>query len=143
MGAAPLILGDQGVEELGVAAKGLAATTLRDLLSPVEGWGRIARDYQRCWARDLSGVTGAALNPGDLLLDPLLILAAPVSFVRYPLAWAIKAPRSFIPLFAVVLGEWMARMIPSISPARLSYLIVCCQGSTFLDGTVNFIVQQT
>ena len=79
--------------------------TLRDLTSPLEGWSRIALDYQRCWARDISGATSAALNPGDLFFDLFLVLTAPVSLVRYPLAWVIKAPRTILPLIAFFAGE--------------------------------------
>ena len=67
--------------------------TLVELLTPWRGgWNNIADDIREGWSQTVS--------PGGLGLGaafgPRLLLGAPLSFVRYPLAWACKNPISSV-----------------------------------------------
>ena len=98
----PLILGDQPIEEVGVRTRELFKDTVRDLVSPLQGgWSRCVADV---WKATTSAFPSApptasftSLGVQDIL-DPPLLAAAPVSLLRYPTAWLIRAPMSVLTL---------------------------------------------
>ena len=100
----PILLGDADAGPFLERVQQLAKQSAMELLDPLRGWGRVYKDF----ARTLPGT----LNPADvarseLLLDgeaPLSLLdfARPdvfvgflASLVRYPAAFALKAPVPF------------------------------------------------
>ena len=69
----------------------------------------------RTRAREVVGVGGAsALSFADLALDPALLAATPLSLFRYPLAWAIKSPKTVVPFLGFIYG---LAILPSLVPA--------------------------
>jgi hypothetical protein len=87
----PVILGDQRINITVASLKQGCQETVVDLLTPWNGG----------WSRLWSNITAAreeALPFGDpylnafAFLDPKLLLAAPVSLVKYPLSYFFKAP---------------------------------------------------
>ena len=87
----PVILGDQCINETNKRIGAAAKQTIMDLLSPFAGgWARLYNDVAQ--ASVLSLPSGPDyLGPTDFL-DSRLLLAAPVSLFRYPLAFLVKAP---------------------------------------------------
>ena len=100
----PVMLGDADAGPFLERVRSLAKQTIREFGSPLSGWGSIYRDF----ARTLPGT----LNPedvakSDLLLEgeapigpadfarPDVLLGFVASLVRYPAAFALKAPVPF------------------------------------------------
>jgi hypothetical protein len=72
-------------------------------------------DARLAYAREVVGVGGAStLTFADLALDPALLAATPLSLFRYPLAWAIKSPKTVVPFLGFVYG---LAILPSLVPA--------------------------
>ena len=95
----PVSLGDVDVKEFTPRLRGLFAESLRDLLSPPDGWRRIFDDLKRGagLAFDVSDLGGESLGFEDFL-RPGLLFGLAGSFLRYPAAAAVKAPAPFFAL---------------------------------------------
>jgi len=113
---ARVVLGDQRIEDLSVSAKTQFMSTVRDFTKPFDGgWYRLWNDARLAYAREVVGVGGAStLTFADLALDPALLAATPLSLFRYPLAWAIKSPKTVVPFLGFVYG---LAILPSLVPA--------------------------
>lgn len=87
-----LILGDQPIEELDRRCAEIFRHTLEDLASPLTGgWATCAKDIFKAGKSALSSITNSSPTSR---LDPAMIIAAPVSIVRYSLAWLVGSPIS-------------------------------------------------
>jgi hypothetical protein len=89
-----LILGDQPIEDVGARTKVLLGDTFSDLARPLEGgWARCAVDVWRAatsaFPSPSPSASFSALGLRDIF-DPPLVAAAPVSLIRYPLAWLVR-----------------------------------------------------
>ena len=85
-----LILGDQPIEELDRRCAEILRQTLKDLASPLTGgWATCAKDIFKAGKSALSSITNSSPTSR---LDPAVIIAAPVSIVRYSLAWLVGSP---------------------------------------------------
>ena len=95
----PVSLGDVDVKEFTPRLRELFAESVRDLLSPPDGWRRVFDDLKRGagLAFDVSDLGGEALGFEDFL-RPGLLLGLAGSFLRYPAAAAVKAPGPFFAL---------------------------------------------
>eukprot|EP00966_Prymnesium_polylepis_P280420 6479282-Prymnesium_polylepis.2 len=92
----PLELADQTIEDTGRRASQLLALTCAQLLTPwAGGWASIGDDFRQAFAQVVTAKDG--LKPTALLNGPLL-LSAPVSLLRYPLAIVLKQPLALAPL---------------------------------------------
>ncbi|KAL1523234.1 hypothetical protein AB1Y20_018185 [Prymnesium parvum] len=92
----PLVLADQPIESTGRRATQILALTLAQLATPwAGGWSSIGEDL----AVSLEHVKGddGRMRPGALFNLPLLV-NAPVSLFRYPLAIVLKQPLAMLPL---------------------------------------------
>ena len=92
----PVVLGDQRINITVANMKSAFAETLWDLVQPFDGgWGRIATNVTQAW----NDAAAAPNEPPYLtpwsFLDPQLLLAAPVSLVKYPLSYLNKSPLVF------------------------------------------------
>ena len=117
------ILGDQPIELLGKRTAQVFRETVRDLASPLGGgWLRCGRDIARA-SRSVLSLPSSA-SPGSFLsylrsrldlrkLDVPVIAAAPVSIVRYALAWVVDSPLSVVAVRASEFSETQHHM-----PAR-------------------------
>ena len=99
----PVVLGDQRIDLTGKSLGGALKRTLSDLATPFGG------GWQRFY-EDLSAAAGVALpsGPGYLtpasFFDPRLLIAAPVSFMKYPLSFLARNPLSTSLVFAALFG---------------------------------------
>ena len=97
----PCILGDQRINITGVSLKETFQSTFEDLRT-FEGWKKLKSQFQEA-AEVAVPVTGSReegyLNVGSIL-DPRLVLAAPVSFIKYPLSFLARNPISTLVVFA-------------------------------------------
>lgn len=87
----PVVLGDQRINITGAAATVALRETLWDLCTPLSG------GWERCY-KDIRAAADAALPQGEGyldargFLDARLLLAAPATFIKYPLAWFLRFP---------------------------------------------------
>ena len=147
----PVELGDQTIEDTGRRITQLLALTLVQLLTPA-GWQAIYADVSRraraptarsivllpfafCAAHGgpsrqmREGLTtvsceGEAIGPAALL-DPALLLATPITAIRYPLAAIVKSPWLLLPLlggFGLVAQDFAAAADPAAPPVSLEEL---------------------
>jgi len=114
---AELVLGDQPIEETSQDMGDTLKMTVEDLKSPLSGgWGRIATDVARAGKATFSPrKEGTGLGVGDIL-DPALIAATPVTFLRYPLAWLIRAPQA---AFTFVTATVVISLVPDVANALI------------------------
>ena len=86
------ILGDQPIEELHRRCAEIFRQTLKDLASPLTGgWSTCSKDIFKAGKSVLSSITNSSPTSR---LDPAMVIAAPVSIVRYSLAWLVGSPIS-------------------------------------------------
>jgi hypothetical protein len=99
------ILGDQPIEQLSKRTSEIFMETVKDLASPLDGgWLRCAKDIARAGRSVLpsqpSNVSSKIFSFRSRLdlrqLDLAIIAAAPVSIVRYALAWVVGSPLSIV-----------------------------------------------
>jgi pheromone shutdown protein TraB len=99
----PVVLGDQRinitVDKMKVALK----ETLGDLVRPPMGWQRIVGNITGAWQEAAAPANGdeAYLTP-VAFLDPRLLLAAPVSFFKYPFSYLVKSPVQTIAVLSLL-----------------------------------------
>ena len=96
----PVILGDQRINVTASRlGKGLKETIV-DLVDPVEGWKSIAANITQ--ARQQALPLGADYLGLNAFLEPRLLMAAPISLIKYPLSFWIKSPVSTTLLLALL-----------------------------------------
>jgi pheromone shutdown protein TraB len=88
------VLVDQDISLVGKRVAQIFAGTAVDLLTPWSGgWNRIYEDFAGAFAQVSGGDGGDGERVGAYaLLEPRLLLGAPVSLVRYPLSLGFKSP---------------------------------------------------
>ena len=128
----PLELADQTIEDTGRRASQLLALTFAQLATPwAGGWTAIGEDlelaYSQVWSAD--GLRASAFFNAPLLLS------APVSLVRYPLAIALKSPLLLVPLALLVLALSQPVDVPAES-ADLSVELLRALGVLGLETLV-------
>ena len=102
-GEASIVLGDQGIADLGASLQALTKATLKDLMSP-SGWKAYVDDVRSAVESELAPVPGVGIaHPGELF-DTKLLMNLPVSLFRYPLAWLLKSPKLIVPLISFFYG---------------------------------------
>jgi len=102
-GDASIVLGDQGIADLGASLQALTKSTLKDFLSP-SGWKSYVEEVRAAVDSELAPLPGVGIaHPGELF-DAKLLLNLPVSLVRYPLAWLLKSPKLIVPLVSFFYG---------------------------------------
>lgn len=113
----PVILGDQRinitVDRMGAAFQ----ETLVDLVRPDQGgWQRIYRNITSAWAETSAPKNGEDYLGLSAFFDPRLLLQAPVSFLKYPMSYFVKAPLPtavFLTLLSLSDGYSDATMVPT------------------------------
>eukprot|EP00908_Phaeocystis_cordata_P007089 Transcript_17734.p1 GENE.Transcript_17734~~Transcript_17734.p1 ORF type:complete len:289 (-),score=103.29 Transcript_17734:26-892(-) len=117
----PVELGDQTIEDTGRRITQLLALTLVQLLTPA-GWQAIYADMREGFTT--ISCEGEAIGPAALL-DPALLLATPITAIRYPLAAIVKSPWLLLPLlggFGLVAQDFAAAADPAAPPVSLEEL---------------------
>lgn len=99
----PVVLGDQLINVTGSSLSSAFKTTLVDLASPLNGgWKRFYDDVSA--AADVALPTGPGYLTPASFFDPRLLIAAPVSFAKYPLSFLARNPISTSIVFATMFG---------------------------------------
>ena len=96
----PLVLGDQRINVTVDQLKKGAKETFLDLVNPITGWKRLFRNVTI--AREEALPFGDGYLNAFAFFDPKLLLAVPVSFIKYPLSYAAKSPIASILLFGIL-----------------------------------------
>ena len=97
----PIVLGDQRINVTVDRLKAGAQETVVDLLTPWSGgWQRLYQNITEA-RREAVPLGGDYLNL-FAFLDPKLLLASPVSFVKYPLSYAAKSPLASLVVLALL-----------------------------------------
>lgn len=100
----PIILGDQDIDTTNDRLKASLKKSFTDIINPVDGWKSIVQDISE--AKDSTLTLPSSKNVDYLkiedFLDPQLLLAAPFSIVRYPLALFLKSPLASIVTFVLL-----------------------------------------
>jgi pheromone shutdown protein TraB len=102
----PVVLGDQRINITVDKMKLAFQETVGDLVRPPMGWKRIVGNITQAWQE------GAAPSSSDdgsstyltpvAFLDPRLLLAAPVSFFKYPFSYLVKSPVQTIAVLSLL-----------------------------------------
>lgn len=103
----PVVLGDQRINITVDRMKAAAKETVVDLLQPPFGWGRIASNISQAWVETSPPPASSSSSSSNYLnalsfLDPKLLLAAPVSFLKYPLSYLARSPLPTIGVLALL-----------------------------------------
>jgi hypothetical protein len=96
----PVILGDQRIN---VTASRLGAglkETIVDIINPF-AWNNIARVIDEA-RKDALPLGSEYLGP-SAILEPKLLLASPISFIKYPISFFVKSPVPFSLLLGLLL----------------------------------------
>lgn len=96
----PVVLGDQRINVTVDRLRSGAQETVLDLVDPVTGWKRLFHNVSR--AREEALPFGSEYLNAFAFLDPKLLLASPVSFLKYPLSYAAKSPIASIFFFGLL-----------------------------------------
>jgi len=97
----PVVLGDQRIDITGDSLKQTLKQTFTDLTSPIEGWKRYYVELKKSAELALpSG--GEGYLDARSIFDPRLLIAAPISFAKYPLSFLARNPISTSIVFAFI-----------------------------------------
>ncbi|CAJ1932473.1 unnamed protein product [Cylindrotheca closterium] len=96
----PVILGDQRINITTDSIKECFQETVMDLKSPPSGWKRFALDVGQA-VDETRPFGGEGYLSAFAFFDPQLILAFPVSLVKYPLSFLVRDP---VPTSILFLG---------------------------------------
>lgn len=124
----PVILGDQEIETTVQRLREGLASTVRAVITP-SSWSTLTSNITSSWS--VAVPVGPQYLGPQALLDPKLVLAAPVSFFKYPLSYIVKDP--FFALLVVGL----------IWGADFASAAVLGQPTTVLDSTVKVFQDPT
>ena len=102
-----LVLADQDINVTSARLKDTFKASVLDLVNPLVGWMRIYEDIVNAFEETFpkSQDEREYLNFNDFFNSKLLI-NAPISLIRYPLALILKTPKQSLPiLFSVIVGS--------------------------------------
>lgn len=89
----PVVLGDQRINITVDKMKAAFKETIIDLAQPPFGWQRIFNNITEAWqAGAAPSVSDNEYLETNAFLDPRLLIAAPISFFKYPLSYLVKSP---------------------------------------------------
>ena len=128
----PVVLGDQLINITINRMKDTLKETALDLINPTAGWPKMASIINA--ARQESLPAGPQYLGPSAIFNPALLLAAPISFFKYPLSFFVKAPIRSMILFAVLFGvdssgAAVNDVAASTEPLALSDLLLSLGGS--------------
>eukprot|EP00560_Eucampia_antarctica_P009088 CAMPEP_0197827510 /NCGR_PEP_ID=MMETSP1437-20131217/4255_1 /TAXON_ID=49252 ORGANISM="Eucampia antarctica, Strain CCMP1452" /NCGR_SAMPLE_ID=MMETSP1437 /ASSEMBLY_ACC=CAM_ASM_001096 /LENGTH=419 /DNA_ID=CAMNT_0043428361 /DNA_START=77 /DNA_END=1336 /DNA_ORIENTATION=+ len=95
----PCILGDQRINATGESLGETFRQTFVEIASPLDGgWNRLITEFKDAVA--VAFPTGEGYLSPFSILDPRLLIAAPVSFAKYPLSFLARNPISTLIVFS-------------------------------------------
>ena len=98
----PVILGDQRINITFASIQDTVKQTAMDLVTPPKGWTDFYTDIKQSFGDAVP--LGEGYLSAFSLLDTRLLLAAPASFVRYPLAFLVRNPVTTAITFSILFG---------------------------------------
>lgn len=99
----PVVLGDQRINITGTSLKNTFKQTFTDIVTPLGGgWERLYTDFKE--AADVALPSGSGYLDARSFLDPRLLIAAPISFAKYPLAFLARNPLSTTIVLSALVG---------------------------------------
>jgi hypothetical protein len=97
----PCVLGDQRINVTGTSLGNTFRQTFVDVASPFDGgWNRLYREFKE--AAEVALPSGEGYLSASSILDPRLLIAAPVSFAKYPLSFLARNPISTLIVFSII-----------------------------------------
>ena len=97
----PVVLGDQRINVTGDMLGETFRETFVELANPFGGgWGRLMNEFQQ--KAEIALPSGDGYLNARSILDPRLLIAAPVSFAKYPLSFLARNPISTSIVFAFI-----------------------------------------
>mmetsp|Transcript_14507 Transcript_14507/g.16636 ORF Transcript_14507/g.16636 Transcript_14507/m.16636 type:complete len:368 (-) Transcript_14507:152-1255(-) len=87
----PVVLGDQNITLTGESLKASLRDTIGDLATPGKGWKRLYENIRK-GLEETAILGGEGYLTTNALLDPKLILALPVSLIKYPISFLVRDP---------------------------------------------------
>ncbi len=97
----PCILGDQRINVTGTSLGNTFRQTFVDIASPFNGgWNRLYTEFKE--AAEVALPSGEGYLSPRSILDPKLLIAAPVSFGKYPLSFLARNPVSTMIVFSII-----------------------------------------
>lgn len=97
----PCVLGDQRINATGTSLGNALRQTFVDITTPFNGgWGKLSSDLKT--AADVALPTGDGYLSPRSILDPRLLIAAPVSFAKYPFSFLVRNPISTSIVFTII-----------------------------------------
>lgn len=97
----PVVLGDQRINVTGDMLGETFRETFVELANPFGGgWGRLINEFQQ--KAEIALPSGDGYLNAKSILDPRLLIAAPVSFAKYPLSFLARNPISTSIVFAFI-----------------------------------------
>lgn len=97
----PCVLGDQRINVTGASLGNTFKQTFVEVASPLNGgWGRLYSDFKD--AAEVALPSGEGYLSAKSILDPRLLIAAPVSFAKYPLSFLARNPISTLIVFSIM-----------------------------------------
>lgn len=97
----PVVLGDQRINVTGDMLGETFRETFVELANPFGGgWGRLINEFQQ--KAEIALPSGDGYLNARSILDPRLLIAAPVSFAKYPLSFLARNPISTSIVFAFI-----------------------------------------
>ena len=116
---------DETIENVGRRVSQLLALTLVELFTPFAGgWKNIYDDFASALQQVRGGEAGATLLTSEAalgvnaLLDPRLVVGAPLSLIRYPLSLGLKAPIVLGVVGLLIFGSYSLDMATEDTPAE-------------------------
>ncbi len=99
--ARPCVLGDQRINATGASLGNALRQTFVDITTPFSGgWGNLSKELKT--AADVALPTGDGYLSPRSILDPSLLLAAPISFAKYPFSFLVRNPISTSIAFTII-----------------------------------------
>lgn len=97
----PCVLGDQRINATGTSLGKTLKRTAVDIVSPFNGgWNRIYTEFNE--AAEVALPTGDGYLSAWAILDPRLLITAPVSFVKYPISFLARNPVTTTIVFSFI-----------------------------------------
>lgn len=140
----PVILGDQCINITNQRMAAAFKETIRDIVNPFNGWSRLYADVSQAVASSLP--TGPSYLGASDFFDSKLLFNAPVSLLRYPLAFLIKAPLTgTVTLSTLLLASYLSSMDGTSASSSIDWSdfvsIVSVVPSELLMSTLIFVFE--
>lgn len=137
----PVVLGDQRINITATRMKEVAQQTLLDLVTPLQGgWDRFYSDVRDAWSVALPYNEDSSMPKyinARGFFDARLLMAMPVTLVKYPLSWIARAPIGTVIFLSILVGLDALADYTSVAAVDAAPI-----GDTIMDwiGSLAFVI---